>query len=36
VKALVRALLDFLRRWNSGNGEALVIPGEYLEAVVTK
>jgi hypothetical protein len=35
-KALERALLDFLGQWNRGNGRALAIPGEYLEAVVTK
>jgi ubiquinone/menaquinone biosynthesis C-methylase UbiE len=35
-EALERALLDFLRRQNRGNGEALVIPSEYLEAVVTR
>ena len=30
------ALLDLLRRENRGRGEALVLPGEYLEVVVTK
>lgn len=35
-KAFKMALLGFLREWNRGRGEALVIPGEYLEAVVTK
>jgi ubiquinone/menaquinone biosynthesis C-methylase UbiE len=35
-KALERALLDFLRHWNRGDGRGLAIPGEYLEAVVTK
>ena len=35
-KALHRALLDFLRQWDRGHGRALVIPAEYLEAVVTK
>ena len=35
-KALENALLDFLRGQNRGNAGALVIPGEYLEAVVTK
>jgi hypothetical protein len=34
--ALARALLDLLRRLNRGNGQALVIPAEYLEAVVTR
>ena len=35
-RAFETALLDFLNDWNQGKGEALVIPGEYLEAVVTK
>jgi ubiquinone/menaquinone biosynthesis C-methylase UbiE len=35
-KAFAGALLDLLRAWNSGRGGALVVPGEYLEAVVTK
>jgi ubiquinone/menaquinone biosynthesis C-methylase UbiE len=35
-KALERALLEFLGQWNRGNGRGLAIPGEYLEAVVTK
>jgi ubiquinone/menaquinone biosynthesis C-methylase UbiE len=35
-KALEVALLDFLRESNQSKGRALVIPGEYLEAVVTK
>jgi hypothetical protein len=34
--ALARALLELLRRLNRGNGHALVIPAEYLEAVVTR
>jgi ubiquinone/menaquinone biosynthesis C-methylase UbiE len=35
-QALEAALLDFLRSSNRSKGEALVIPGEYLEAVITK
>jgi SAM-dependent methyltransferase len=35
-RAFETALLDFLNDWNQGKGEALVIPGEYLEAVVRK
>jgi hypothetical protein len=35
-KALEAALLGFLQGWNRSKGEALVIPGEYLEAVVTR
>ena len=35
-RALEAALLDFLRGENRSRGEALVIPGEYLEAVITK
>jgi SAM-dependent methyltransferase len=35
-KALERALLEFLRKWNEGDGQALVVPAEYLEAVITK
>jgi ubiquinone/menaquinone biosynthesis C-methylase UbiE len=35
-EALTRALLDLLQRLNRGHGPALVIPGEYLEAVVTR
>jgi len=35
-KALEAALLAFLREWNQSKGGALVIPGEYLEAVITK
>lgn len=35
-EAFEAALLAFLRDRNRGKGEALVIPGEYLEAVVTK
>jgi ubiquinone/menaquinone biosynthesis C-methylase UbiE len=35
-QALEAALLDFLRGSNQSKGEALVIPGEYLEAVITK
>jgi ubiquinone/menaquinone biosynthesis C-methylase UbiE len=35
-RALERALVDFLGQWNRGDGRALVIPGEYLEAVVTR
>jgi len=35
-KNLERALLDFLRQWNRAPGRALVVPGEYLEAVVVK
>jgi ubiquinone/menaquinone biosynthesis C-methylase UbiE len=35
-KALGAALLDFLRHRNRARGDALVIPAEYLEAVVTK
>lgn len=30
------ALLDLLRGWNRSGSEALVVPGEYLEAVITK
>lgn len=29
-------LLEFVRSWNRSQGEALVIPAEYLEVVVTK
>ncbi len=35
-EALHDALLKFLGRWDRGNGSGLVIPGEYLEAVVMK
>jgi len=35
-KAFESALLAFLRGWNRSKGEALVIPSEYLEAVVTR
>jgi SAM-dependent methyltransferase len=35
-KVLERALLDLLLQWNRGDGRALVLPAEYLEAVVTK
>jgi ubiquinone/menaquinone biosynthesis C-methylase UbiE len=35
-KALERALLVFLRLGDRGHGRGLVIPAEYLEAVVTK
>jgi len=35
-KALERALLDFLRKWNRGDGGSLVVPAEYLEAVIRK
>jgi hypothetical protein len=35
-QALEAALLDFLRGSNQSKGKALVIPGEYLEAVITK
>jgi ubiquinone/menaquinone biosynthesis C-methylase UbiE len=35
-RTLEAALLDFLRGSNKSRGEALVIPGEYLEAVITK
>jgi ubiquinone/menaquinone biosynthesis C-methylase UbiE len=35
-KTLTRALLDLLGQWNRGHGHALVVAGEYLEAVVTK
>ena len=35
-RALEAALLDFLRASNQSPREALVIPGEYLEAVITK
>jgi SAM-dependent methyltransferase len=35
-KAFHTALVDFLSGWNRRNGHALVIPGEYLEVVVTK
>jgi SAM-dependent methyltransferase len=35
-RALERALLDFLRKWNAGDGNALVVPAEYLEAVIMK
>jgi ubiquinone/menaquinone biosynthesis C-methylase UbiE len=34
--ALEAALLSLLRRWNRGRGDALVVPGEYLETVITK
>jgi hypothetical protein len=30
------ALVEFLRGQNTYSGEALVIPGEYLEVVITK
>ncbi|HET9950486.1 MAG TPA: class I SAM-dependent methyltransferase [Candidatus Eisenbacteria bacterium] len=35
-KALHAALLDLLGRWTRCEGEALCIPGDYLEVVVTK
>ena len=35
-KAFHAALLDFLRGRNRSKSDALVIPGEYLEVVVTK
>jgi len=35
-QALHAALLEFLRGWNRNQGEALVVPGEYLEVVITK
>lgn len=35
-KDLHDALVGFLRGYNAHNGEALVIPGEYLEVVITK
>jgi SAM-dependent methyltransferase len=35
-KTLEGALLDLLLQWNQGDGRALVVPAEYLEAVVTK
>jgi SAM-dependent methyltransferase len=30
------ALLELLRRWNTAAGGSLVVPGEYLETVITK
>lgn len=30
------ALLELLHRWNRNRGEALVVPSEYLEVVITK
>lgn len=35
-QALHEALVDLLRRENTHPGEALVVPGEYLEVVITK
>jgi SAM-dependent methyltransferase len=35
-QALEAALLGLLREWNEGRNGALAVPGEYLEAVVTK
>jgi ubiquinone/menaquinone biosynthesis C-methylase UbiE len=35
-RAFAATLLDLLREWNRGRGGALVVPSEYLEAVVTK
>ncbi len=35
-KALHDALIEFLQGQNAHSGEALVIPGEYLEVVITK
>jgi SAM-dependent methyltransferase len=35
-QALHAALLEFLGRWNRTNGAGLLIPGDYLEVVVTK
>lgn len=35
-QALETALLGLLREWNEGRGAALSVPGEYLEAVITK
>ena len=35
-KDLHASLQEFLGRWNARPGSTLVIPGEYLEAVITK
>jgi ubiquinone/menaquinone biosynthesis C-methylase UbiE len=35
-QALHAALLELLGRWRRGNGAGLLVPGEYLEVVVTK
>lgn len=35
-KAFHAALLDLLRRQNQHDGDQLVVPGEYLEVVITK
>ena len=35
-QAFHAALLDLLGRWSRGNGTGLLVPGEYLEVVVTK
>ena len=35
-QALHAALLELLGRWRRGNGVGLLVPGEYLEVVVTR
>ena len=35
-EALERDLLDLLARFDRGGGAGLVVPGEYLEVVVTR
>lgn len=35
-RALHVALVELLDRWNRGDGHGLLIPGDYLEVVVTK
>jgi hypothetical protein len=35
-RGLYEALIELLRRENTHHGDALVVPAEYLEVVITK